>query len=593
MTGVPTARGRDGFGGVLRRSIATLRSPLIPDAARGQRSGGRIAGCAGRIPEALLRRWRTGLGSRVKWLEVPAEPAPGPSLVRVDADTCELDGERLPNEDAWRRALGAGRLADIRGGFALAWRNGEGALELARDAIGERRLYFFIVDEGILFASSLRDLLLAFPPSQRALHEPAIAAYLCCAFVPGRETPIAGIEELLPGTRLRFARGKIESALFFELPREPVSRECDELEVVSTLRAQLERAVERRLPDGRSRVGASLSGGVDSSLVAALASRLHSGPLHTFSIGFGRGHANELPWSSWVANHIGSRHHVITIPARRVLECLDDVVATLDEPNGDPLTVPNALLFREAARHVDVVLNGEGGDPCFGGPKNLPMLAGSVQGVGSPSGRGTPTREQIYLRAFEKCSEDLDDLLSEDWLHAVNSDPVARRFEPLFDDPRQRSLVAKLMTVNLRTKGAHHILPKVDQLAAPFGVEARSPLFDRDVVELAFGIPAGFRLRGNIEKYVLKRAVDDLLPREIIERPKSGMLVPVEAWFRGPMRRAAQERLLDGLAPFGIIRRDAVEKILAGKDRRLHPRRGAKLWLLVTLEAWLRRVFAA
>jgi asparagine synthase (glutamine-hydrolysing) len=131
-------------------------------------------------------------------------------------------------------------------------------------------------------------------------------------------------------------------------------------------------------------------------------------------------------------------------------------------------------------------------------------------------------------------------------------------------------------------------LPKVDALAAPFGVLPRSPLFAKAIVELAFAIPPQLKLRGAEEKYLLKAAVADLLPAAIIERPKSGMLVPVEAWFQGPLLPEARRRLLDGLAPTRLFRRPYLDRLVSGKLGGLRPRRGVKIWLLITLESHLR-----
>jgi asparagine synthase (glutamine-hydrolysing) len=149
------------------------------------------------------------------------------------------------------------------------------------------------------------------------------------------------------------------------------------------------------------------------------------------------------------------------------------------------------------------------------------------------------------------------------------------------------------MAINVALKGGHHILPKVDALSAPFGVRPRSPLFARPVVEMAFAIPPQLKLRGSVEKYLLKESVRDLLPPAILERPKSGMLVPVEGWFAprgGPLHGHARQRLLDGLTGWGLVRRPWLERLLAGRLGGLRPRHGAKTWLLVTLEAWLRTV---
>jgi asparagine synthase (glutamine-hydrolysing) len=149
------------------------------------------------------------------------------------------------------------------------------------------------------------------------------------------------------------------------------------------------------------------------------------------------------------------------------------------------------------------------------------------------------------------------------------------------------------MALNVEFKGAHHILTKVDHLSRPYGVRPRSPLFDRQIVELALRMPARVKLKGPVEKYILKRAVADLLPREIVERPKSGMRVPVEAWLEGRFGRFARERLLDGLAPYSLVRPRYLEDLVKPGIAAPPPRRGAKTWLLLSLEAWLRTVFTA
>ena len=159
-------------------------------------------------------------------------------------------------------------------------------------------------------------------------------------------------------------------------------------------------------------------------------------------------------------------------------------------------------------------------------------------------------------------------------------------------DPAWPDFISRLQAMNIKLKGAHHILPKVNALSAPFGMLPRSPLFDRDVVELAIAIPSRLKLNGSVEKYILKQSVRDLLPEAIIARPKSGMLVPVEGWFRGPLLPAARARVLDGLAPYGLFERGYLERLLSGKLGGMRPRHGAKIWLLVTLEVWLRTVLA-
>jgi len=482
----------------------------------------------------------------------------------------------------WLAVLRSGKLGDVTGAFALAWRH-DGKVLLARDGVGERTLYYAVTPTGVRYAASIRELLAA--GVERRLDPLAVANYLTYAYLPGARTLVEGIREVLPGQSLIFDGSAVQESSFWSIPPEPAEYVEPETDLVARLRAALEIAVAERLPTGEE-VGAFLSGGLDSSLVVALARKLHPHPVRTWSVAFGPEYPNELAFSSMLAEHCGTLHQVVELSPAMVLRHLDDTIGCLSDPIGDPLTVPNALLFREAAQHVGVVLNGEGGDPCFGGPKNLPMVLSELYGEPGEWGR-----EEGYLRAHLKCYDELREMLTPEYADAIRDRAMERELRPMFDDPRWRKFVTKLQMVNVRLKGGHHILPKVDALSAPFGVLPRSPLFDRRVVELSFAIPPQGKLRGSVEKYLLKQSVLDVVPDAIIRRPKSGMMVPVEGWFTGPLLPAARERLLDGLTPYGIFRREYLEKLLGGTLGGSRPRHGVKVWLLVTLEAWLRRVF--
>ena len=548
-----------------------------------QRSVGRIGGGIGARCEAAGEALLQALGPDAQILS----DTPESGLLVADWDSCWLSDKAVASLSDWQHILDARRLADVEGAFAIAWRSSGGGLTLARDAIGERTLYYAVLPGGVIFASTIRALL-ATGLIPRGLHLPSVATYLAYAYLPGRETMVSGIHEVLPGETIQFRgpNGEIsaERGRLRALPAEPPSFNANEDELCAELRARLERAVRRRLPAGEP-VGAALSGGLDSSLFVALVRKLHDAPVHTYSVSFGSDYANELPFSSLMAKHCQTRHRVIEISPAAIAERLDESIGMLSEPIGDPLTVPNALLFEAAAADTGVMLNGEGGDPCFGGPKNLPMLLAELYGTGDGASRA---REQSYLRAHLKCFDDFNAMLSPDVRAALAAEPLEEKVTSHFADPRWSGFVTKLQILNVTFKGGHHILPKVDALSAPFGVLARSPLFDRAVVELSFALPPQLKLRGSIEKYLLKETVKDLLPAAIIERPKSGMLVPVEAWFQGPLSGMARARLLDGLTPYNLFKRDYLERLLAGKLSGLRPRHGAKIWLLLTLESWLR-----
>ena len=475
-----------------------------------------------------------------------------------DWDNC-YDGARAINgAEEWRTVVHEQRLDAIEGPFVIAWIDATGGYNLVRDGIGERTAYYYADATRFVFASTL-DAVLAAAQIDKRIDRIAVARFLAYAYLPGAPTLIEGVFEVSPGEQLHWANGVLAATRIWRTPSEPESAIVSEAQQCKTLRTRVNTAIDRRL-SGLHAIGASLSGGVDSSLVVALATRRLHAPINTYSVSFGDGYANELEWSSLVARHCNTHHRVVEMTPGRIAENFDRTIAKLDKPNGDPLTVPNYILFEQASDEVGAMLNGEGGDPCFGGPKNLPMLLSELFGTGNMFEATNDSREASFLRAHQKCYDDFPRMLSDDMLDSISDNVLESELTGWLTDVRYPSFINRLMAVNVVFKGAHHILPKVDALSAPHAVLARSPLFDRGVVAYAFAISAKLKLHGSIEKYLLKEAVRDLLPASVIERPKSGMLVPVERWFEGPHKAFARERLLDGLAPYGLIRRDTLSR---------------------------------
>jgi asparagine synthase (glutamine-hydrolysing) len=481
-----------------------------------------------------------------------------------------------------RRGPAGLRVAE--GMFTLAVA-GPAGLVLVRDHVGARTAFWRRAGDSWAASASLRALR-RLPGLPVRLHLPAVAAFLTFAYVPGPQTLLEGVHELLPGRCVFLGRdGSVRTEVFWE-PEEAVSDpELSPEAYVKGLRSRLETATAARLPAGAA-VGSLLSGGIDSSVVTALAARLHDQPVHTYAISFGDDLPNELAYSSLVATHCGTRHRVLTVSGEAVAARLADAVALLDAPVGDPLTVPNLMLAEAvAADGLGVVLNGEGGDPVFGGPKNLPMLLWQAYRPDDPAGRAA-----AYLRSYRKCFPDLPRLLTADALAALG--PVSPALEelvsPYLSPGGMPSYLNQLLHANLRTKGAHHILPKVEKITSSCGLSGRAPLFDVSVVEHAFATPPRLKLAGTVEKWVLKRAAADLLPDTIVHRPKSGMRVPVQRWLRGPLADLARDVLLGRrTAERGVLRQDLIRDWLRGRGS-LYPRHGAKVWQVLTLELWLR-----
>ncbi|MFD6529476.1 asparagine synthetase B family protein [Streptomyces sp. NPDC060184] len=489
-------------------------------------------------------------------------------------------------------SLGAEGVALAEGMFVLAVLDGTD-LVLLRDHVGARTVFYARADGAWAASSSLRALR-RWPALGTSLNLAAVRSFLTFAYLPGEETLLTGVREVLPGRVVRLSPdGSVREAVHWE-PAERLDADAPDepQDHVLGLRALLEDAVACRLPEAEP-VAVLLSGGIDSSLVTALAAKLHSRPVRTYSISFGDELPNELGYSGLVAAHCGTRHRVLNVSGTTVAARLAEAAALLDSPVGDPLTVPNLLLAEAVADEgAPVVLNGEGGDPVFGGPKNLPMLVQEMHR--EPGAPWDEDRATAYLRSYRKCWTDLPVLLTPQALDALVDAPRPQRFvEPyLLPGPgspyRMGSLLNQLLHCNLRTKGAHHILTKVERLTSSQGVEGRAPLFDRRVVDHAFATPPVYKLRGTVEKWVLKEAVRDLLPGTVVDRPKSGMRVPVQQWLTGPLRDLGNDLLLGrGARERGLFREDTVRTWLKGGGTLL-PRQGGKLWLVLTLELWLR-----
>ena len=494
-------------------------------------------------------------------------------LQQVDINSKEVTHSQIVAA-LWER-WGVESLILLEGMFALAvWDRERQELWLGRDRVGSRTLYYTNCGETRWLAPRLKTL--------RSHHSSdldlvALQEYLCCSFVPGERTLWQEVGELLPGTRLRFPDQNLQFDWQIE---EQITASQQLIEWYGEkLRSLLNEIVQEYLPTNEP-IGAYLSGGLDSSCITALAAKFYNQPVHTYSIHFGSDCPNELEFSSLVAKHCHTQHHILEISPTDLWEQLPRTMAYLDTPIGDPLTVPNLLMGELARKDVRVILNGEGGDPCFAGPKNKPMLLNSLYGPVAPEPLDLVA---AYLHSFRKCSADLPQLLNADTWSAIQSEPSV--FAP--DLNTDISYLNRLMLLNIKFKGADQILTKVNNLTTAAGLHGRSPLFDQRIVEFSLQIPPEYKLAGADEKAVLKQAVADLLPEAILKRPKSGMMVPVQKWFREAWRPQAKALLLDKKAAIAPYLNQTLIRDWLNYQGDAWSRYGAKLWLLVSLEIWL------
>jgi len=460
----------------------------------------------------------------------------------------------------------------------------DGQLLAVRDAIGERPVYILQTPTSTLISDRLATLM-SNPECERVINPAGVSDFLSTGFSPFERTPVKGISKLQAGVIATITQSSIHCVHYHQLHDQQCrvgNAHPTETHSIAEVRTALESAVANRL-ESNTKTGLLLSGGLDSSLVGAVVGGHNL--TAAYSLNFGQEYRNELEFSGLMAQHLGVPSRVITVTSEMIKAKFLQTATILDEPIGDPLTVPNIIVVEEAAKEVQLVFNGEGGDPVFGGPKNLPIMAFEAYHMGAQDF----SREEMYLRAYNKGHEHLPVMLSKAFQQQLNQHQrSAELLAPLLNDARFDSYLHRLMHINLRLKGGSQILPKVLKASAAAGIAVRSPLFDRQLTELAFSLPPVMKLKGTVEKYVLKQAVSDIVPAVIIDRPKSGMLVPVHYWFNKELKAFAKDVLLHRNAKIrNLIERKALQNLIDFKGGGIRPYYGDRLWLLLSLELWM------
>ncbi len=505
----------------------------------------------------------------------------------------------------------------LDGMFAFAvWDDRRQRLILGRDRVGKKPLYYWSSGDLLVFGSELKAVL-AHPSVPRRLEQRAIAAHLMLGYVPTPLTFFEGVFSLAPAHVLTAHPGGAPIIERYWRARVPGADDVQRLELslpaaAREVRAHLERAVERRLVSDVP-LGAFLSGGVDSSAIVAIMARLSDHPIPTFTIGFeDRDGFDERSYARIVATRYGTDHHEEVV-APDAVDLVERLVWHHDQPFGDSSAVPTYLLAEMTGRGVTVALSGDGGDELFAGYERFaaalavdrylavprPLRRGGRRALELlPSGslRGRVGSAQRFARAAEAGLP----AAYASWISFVDADTrrallgrtddwAGDDFAHHWEETAGAELLDRILRVNVETYLPDDLLVKVDRMSMAHGLEVRSPFLDTDLLELAMRLPPSVKARGLSLKRVLKAAVADLLPAEILDRRKRGFGVPLDRWFRKDL--AAYLASTVG-APDARIRRhlvgDAVDRVLAehAAGTRDH---GHLLWLLLTLEVFLRR----
>ena len=502
----------------------------------------------------------------------------------------------------------------LRGMFAFAlWDDRKRRLFIARDRVGKKPLFYTVTPEGTLvFGSELKSLL-AHPEVRHEINLEAVDAYLSFGYVPDPLAIFRDTHKLPPGHHLTFEDGKVRTRSYWDFKFEHDDNRRSEEDYLEELRELLDEAVRIRLVADVP-LGAFLSGGVDSSVVVGLMALATDRPVKTFSIGFHEDSYNELKYARLAAQRFGTEHHEFIVTPD-ICSIVDDLVWHFDEPFADSSAIPTYMVSKMAREHVKVVLSGDGGDELFAGytryvidhkRSGFTRVPDAIRrGVMQPIGRALPQaawgRNFIHNVALEPLDRYIEEvsvftrlnkrsLYTEDFRRRLNDNRGAAH---LFHEHAARVTsgddLDRLLYLDSKTYLPGDILTKVDRMSMANSLEARVPLLDHKLIEFVTRIPSALKMKGLETKHIFKRAVADLVPAEILERPKQGFGVPIERWINQQLR----ERLHGTLTEPRTRQRGFVEpryvNVLLDEHERGRRDHATELWALFMLELWHRQ----
>lgn len=525
--------------------------------------------------------------------------------------------------------FGAGCVERFRGMFSFAiWNKSDRSLFCARDRLGKKPFYYFFNGGLFAFASEIKALL-EHPAVSPALEESVLAEYLTFGYVSGAQTLFAGIRKLMPGNTLLLTQdaGRLSLRIepYWDLPQPGANPSGyrqgepgwpqDEQGWIEECRRRIEESVRTRLMSDVP-LGMFLSGGVDSSIIAALMKRLTSGPVKTFAVGYAEAAYSELEPARQVARHIGTDHHEVTIGMENFFQALPNLVWHEDEPIAWPSSVSLYFVSKLASGQVKVVLTGEGSDELFAGygrywyysansrwARYYGLLPGfsrrAVASTIAESGLlSAPLRRKLQ-HTFLGRGEDMRSLYLDNFYAAFSEReqsallPRAARnghtpYDSFLEHWNRRSgepLLSRMLYADQKTYLVE-LLMKQDQMSMAASIESRVPFLDHPLAEFAAAVPEDLKLRGKTGKYIVKKAAEGLLPREIIYRRKMGFPTPLRDWL---LRPESAELMSYLQSPGGLLASLTDKGALAGLLER--HRKGVedstdRIWRLLNLQLW-------
>ena len=518
-------------------------------------------------------------------------------------------------------------LRELNGMFAIAlWDDRAKRLLLARDRAGEKPLYYWRNGETLVFGSEIKALL-EYPGISREIDPTALTHYFFYGHFPSPRSVYSEIKKLPAAHRMLVEKGNVQIDAYWRpqdylrAPGLPPVSARQERDLVEELAVRLRQAAESRLVSDVP-LGVFLSGGVDSSAIIAIMSELSPGNVNSFSVNFPEKTFNEEPYSTLVAKLFQTQHHVLNADKQTMYQALMMLVEYIDEPIADPAVIPTYMISRFAREHIKVALSGEGSDELFGGYPTymgarlaeyylkLPgwvrrQIFGRLQRFLPVSSTAVP--KGLFLRRFLSHAEktpaerhhiwfgmfnptELDQLFSPDW--AGPRPASSEIFSPLahvLEGARFDETVSEMLYLDFRLYLEDDLLVKVDRASMACSLELRTPFLDHRLIEFAEGLPGSLKVHGFQLKYILKKAVERWLPKEIVYRQKRGFSVPIASWMRDELRPLVDETLGEeklrrqGMFNVPFVRRLLNEHWSGKADHR------KTLWTLFSFQLWFDR----
>jgi len=503
----------------------------------------------------------------------------------------------------------------LRGMFAFAlWDEPQKTLILARDRVGKKPLYYYLDDEKLIFASEIKSIL-CHDNLKLEIDEQAVSDYVSLGYIPAPKSIYRRIRKVRPGHFLKVVGSEIQESCYWDL-RFREDEDLSESKWIDQFLEQFEEAIRIRFMS-EVPLGAFLSGGVDSSAVVAMMSRIMRQPVRTATIGFNEDMFDESSYAREVAKYLNTDHYERTVSPDKI-STIEKLVWHYDEPFSDSSALPTYYVSKVARERVTVALSGDGGDENFAGYRRywLDMMENRVRqvlplsfrkAVFGPLGSIYPKMDWAprFLRArstfqslsldpvegyFETMSifrrNDKSRMLSSD-LHAqLRGYATQDLFRSYYSCAGSADPLSRIQYVDIKTYLTDDILTKVDRASMAVSLEVRCPLLDHKVMELLARIPSSLKLRAGVGKYLFKKAMEPYLPHNIIYRTKMGFSVPLADWFRGGIRDYARSFIVERSDPF--LSTSFVKKIWDQHQAGTRDR-SSQLWNVLMFRLWLDR----